>query len=144
MIKKIINKKSTLTGIQAYHQMKIWLTAKKTNVAGLCQKIVHEAWHLPAGEPSALSAWNSVPLKHRHTDPNFAPVGAPHFWLDNKYGHVALQSEIKGKIITIDLPKRNFIGEVPFNTVSKKWGMTYLGWASNYMGHDLKLKDMPK
>lgn len=110
----------------------------------MCQKVVHEAWALPAGEPSALSAWKSVPQKHRHTDPKLAPIGAPHFWFDHKYGHVALQSDIKGRIITIDLPKRDYIGEVAFEEVSKKWGMTYLGWASNYMGYDLKLKDMPK
>lgn len=136
--------KSKITGRQAYHQMKVWMDTKKTGVAGWCQKVCREAWHLPAGQPSALSAWSAVPAKHRHKDPHLAPVGAPHFWFDNKHGHVALQSERKDYIITIDLPKRDLIGEVTFNTVAKKWGMTYLGWASNYMGQDLQLKDMPK
>jgi len=134
---------SKLTGLQAFSHMKQLMVNHVSGVRGYCHKTCQNAWGLPVKYASALDAWNHVPVKARHTDPTKAPIGAPHFW-DEHYGHVALQSDRKGYVISTDAPVGNFVGEVPVEWFAKHWGKKYLGWASVYNDVDLLLKDMPK
>jgi hypothetical protein len=135
---------SKLNGVEAYANMKHLMTSGKTGLKGWCQKTCRGAWELPAGLPSAKAAWSAVPAAHRHTDPSKAPIGAPHFWLGGAFGHVALQSDKKGIVISTDSPATNRVGEVPIDYFAKHWGKKYAGWASNYMKQDLTLTEMPK
>jgi hypothetical protein len=134
---------SKLTGLQAFSHMKQMMLNHVSGVSGRCHATCQNAWGLPVKYASAIDAWNHVPLKARHTDPTKAPIGAPHFW-DEHYGHVALQSDRKGYVISTDAPTNNFVGEVPIDWFTKHWGKKYLGWASVYNDVDLVLKDMPK
>jgi hypothetical protein len=136
--------KSKLTGRQAFANMKYKMDHHISGVQGYCQKICHEAWGLPGGQPDAISAWNAVPKAARHTDASKAPIGAPHFWAGGAHGHVALQSDRKGVVISTDAPVADHVGEVSVDWFHQHWGKTYLGWASNYMGTDLQLSDLPK
>jgi len=135
--------KSQITGVQAYAHMKQKMLHHVNGVRGVCHKTCQNAWGLPVKYASAIDAWNHVPLKDRHTDPTKAPIGAPHFW-DEHYGHVALQSEKKGYVISTDAPVGDYVGEVPVTWFAQHWGKKYLGWATNYNDVDLQLKDMPK
>ena len=134
---------SKLTGQQAYANMKHLQDNHVSGVQGLCQKTCHEAWGLPATAPDAISAWNAVPKAARHTDWTKAPIGAPHFWSGGLHGHVALQSDRKGYVISTDAPVTNYVGTVVLNWFHEHWGKVYLGWASNYDGFDLQLGAMP-
>jgi len=137
---------SKLTGSQAYSNMKALMLKHVSGVAGLCHKTCQNAWGLPVKYQSALDAWNNIPPNHRHTDPKTAPVGVPHFWHSpiDKYGHVALQSDRKGFVISTDAPIHNYVGEVPISWFSSHWGKAYLGWGSMYNDEILHTDKMPK
>lgn len=121
-----------------------------SGVKGMCLKTCRLAWGLPADEPSAIEEWRSIPLKHRHSDKLTAAVGAPHFWgpknkLSGRFGHVAIQAEHEGFVWTTDLPTPDRVGLVHIDLISKRWGMPYLGWSSQFQNQILPLgKEAPK
>jgi len=133
---------SKITGMQAFAHMHQWLLQHKYISPGHCHKTCQDAWGLPVKYASAVDAWNHIPAKHRHTDPAKAPIGAPHFW-DDGYGHVALQSDRAGVVISTDAPSAGYIGEERIEWFASRWGKKYLGWASQYNDVDLQLGKMP-
>jgi len=135
---------SRITGKQAFSNMNIWRLNEKNGFLGYCHRTCQNAWGLPKKYASAIDAWNHIPKQHRHTDPTKAPIGAPHFWEGGAYGHVALQSDKKDIVIGTDAPRPNYIGLEHMSFFHNNWGKKYLGWASQYNGVDLQLKDMPK
>jgi hypothetical protein len=134
--------KSHITGTQAFAHLNVWRLNHKPVPIGRCHATCQNAWGLPVKYASALDAWNHVPKEHRHTDPSKAPIGAPHFW-DDGYGHVALQSDKKGVVISTDAPNPGYIGERKIEWFAENWGKKYLGWASQYNDVDLQLTKMP-
>jgi hypothetical protein len=135
---------SHLTGAQAYAQMKYLMDHHRSGVQGRCHATCQNSWGLPVKYASAIDAWNHVPKDARHTDPSKAPIGAPHFFEGGLYGHVVLQSDKKGIVISTDAPVADFVGEVPLNWFVTHWGKKYLGWASVYNDTILQLPTMPK
>lgn len=135
---------SNLTGFQAYARMHAWMLQHRDGFSGYCHRTCQNAWGLPVKYASAIDAWNHVPKAHRHTDPSKAPIGAPHFFAGGKYGHVALQTDQKGVLISTDAPTPDYVGKVSLTWFAKHWGKTYLGWASQYNDVDLQLTEMPK
>ena len=137
---------SKVTGLQAYANMKALMVKHVSGVKGYCHKTCQNSWQLPVKYQSALDAWNHIPPQHRHTDPALAPVGVPHFWhsVNDVYGHVALQSDKKGIVISTDAPIDNYVGEVPLTWFKSHWGKTYLGWGSMYNDVVLHTDEMPK
>ena len=106
------------------------LSRKGANIVpGYCLKTCRLAWDLPSDQPSAIKEWESIPAKFKNTDPNKAPVGAPHFWKGGDYGHVALQAEHEGFVWSTDLPERGRIGLIDIDLVENRWGYKYLGWS---------------
>ena len=136
--------KSKFTGLQAFSHMKQLMVNHISGVAGHCHKTCQNAWGLPVKYASAIDAWNHVPAKARHIDPKKAPIGAPHFFAGGQYGHVVLQSDKKGVVISTDAPANNYVGEVSVEWFVKHWGKKYLGWASVYNDTELQLSEMPK
>jgi hypothetical protein len=98
---------------------------------------------LPAEYVSALDAWNHIPNKHRHSNPNDAPVGVVHFYDGGPYGHVVIQSDKKGIVIGTDAPVTDYVGEVPVTWFAQHWGKKYLGWSDYYNDTQLHVKTMP-
>jgi len=135
---------SRFTGLQAFNHLKQLMLNHAKGFQGHCHKTCQDAWGLPVMYASAIDAWNHVPEKDRHTDPAKAPIGAPHFFAGGQYGHVVLQSDKKGVVISTDAPTTDYIGEVPVIWFSQHWGKKYLGWASNYNNTNLQLKEMPQ
>lgn len=136
--------KSKITGKVAFSHMNVWRLQNKVIRIGICHKTCQDAWGLPVKYASAIDAWNHVPKNHRHTDPTKAPIGAPHFWSGGSFGHVALQSNRKGYVLTTDAPNPGHVGEVKLTYFPKYWGKKYLGWASMYNDVELQLEDMPQ
>lgn len=137
---------SKKTGIQAYANMKALMIKHVSGVKGYCHRTCQNAWKLPIKYNSALDAWNNTPKNHRHSDPRLAPIGVPHYWSapGDKYGHVALQSDKKGIVISSDAPISDYVGEVPLTWFKTHWGKTYLGWGSMYNDVILDANEMPK
>ena len=136
---------SKITGTQAFANMRNLMIKHINGVRGRCHKTCQDAWGLPVMYTSALDAWNHTPPEARHTDPNTAPIGVPHFWhnANDLYGHVALQSDKKGIVISTDAPTTDYVGEVPLTWFTSHWNKTYLGWASVYNGVQLHTDGMP-
>ena len=134
---------SKITGSQAFAHMHQWLLQHKQISVGHCHATCQNAWGLPVKYASAIDAWNHIPKKHRHTDMSKAPVGAPVFWAGGLYGHVALQSDRVGVVISTDAPSAGFIGEERVEYFTKVWGKELLGWASQYNDVDLQLNKLP-
>lgn len=112
---------------------------KAHGVKGVCLQTCRLAWGLAPDEPSAIKEWESIPDKFKHADPLTAPVGAPHFWLVGKYGHIALQAEHEGFVWSTDLPVGDQVGLVAITYVSDKWRARYLGWSSQLNNKRLPL-----
>lgn len=133
------------SGFEAVAYMETLAKKGATGVKGFCLRTCRLAWGLPADQPSAIKEWESIPAKFRNTNPNTAPVGAPHFWRGGKYGHVALQAEHEGYVWTTDLPVPNKVGLVDIDVINRKWRYTYLGWSSSFQNNALPLRgEAPK
>ena len=126
-------------GAEAAAYMAGLAKAGATGVKGMCLRTCRLAWGLPADQPSAIKEWESIPAKFKHTDPNTAPVGAPHFWRGGKYGHVAIQAEHEGYVWSTDAPTSNKVGLVDILWFKTKWRYTYLGWSSQLQNKPLPL-----
>lgn len=132
------------SGVAAARQMWLWMKSKRTGVQGYCLKTCREAWDLPAQDPSAIEEWESIRPSRKFTNWRDAPIGAPHFWAGGKYGHIALQANKKGYVLSTDAPKGDLIGRVRISWFPKYWGYKYLGWTTELQGKKLPLKEMPK
>lgn len=130
------------TGKDAVRWMWLHSKAGTTGFEGWCLKTCRKAWDLPADQPSAIEEWFSIPPEKR-VDKKWwlAPTGAPHFWAGGKFGHVALQSGVKGFVWSTDAPVGDRIGKVRITWFKKRWGYTYLGWASEFQNKQLPLKE---
>ena len=134
---------SKITGMQAFAHMNQWLLQHKSIEIGRCHATCQNAWGLPIKYASAIDAWNHVPKAHRHTDMSKAPIGAPVFFAGGLYGHVAMQSDQVGVLISTDAPSAGYIGKVRTEYFTTKWGKELLGWASQYNDVNLQLGKMP-
>jgi hypothetical protein len=134
---------SKITGMQAFAHMNQWLLQHKSIEIGRCHATCQNAWGLPVKYASAIDAWNHVPKAHRHTDMSKAPIGAPVFFAGGLYGHVAMQSDQVGVLISTDAPSAGYIGKVRTEYFTTKWGKELLGWASQYNDVNLQLGKMP-
>ena len=134
--------KRKVNGVQAVANMR--KLEGKSGFKGWCHKTCQNAWKLPVKYNSAIDAWNHVPAPAKHTDMTNIPVGAPIFFKIGNFGHVVLQSDKKGYVISTDAPKEDFIGEVPLEWFEKHWGVKPLGWASVYNDTQLQLGVLPK
>jgi len=134
---------SRITGSQAFAHMHAWMLQHKKIEIGRCHKTCQNAWGLPVKYASAIDAWNHIPKNHRHTDMSKCPIGAPVFFAGGLYGHVAIQSDRVGVLISTDTPSAGYIGEQHVDYFTRVWGKELLGWASQYNDVDLQLGKMP-
>jgi hypothetical protein len=125
------------TGRQAVAYM--WRESRKgsTGFAGWCLRTCRIAWGLPSDQPSAIREWESIPLSKKSRKWWLAPVGAPHFWAGGKFGHVALQSGVKGYVWSTDAPVNDKVGKVKLGWFKKNWNYTYLGWSREFQNVQL-------
>lgn len=121
----------------------MWLMKRDASdgVAGWCLRTCRLAWDLPTDEPSAIKEWESIPASKKSKKWWLAPVGAPHFWAVGKYGHVALQSNIKGMVLSTDAPVKDKVGRVSLFWFGKHWNAKYLGWSTEFQNKNLPLEN---
>ena len=128
------------TGKEAVRWM--WQTSKAgtTGFQGWCLRTCRQAWGLRADDPSAIKEWESIPAHMKSRKWWLAPAGAPHFWSGGKFGHVALQSGVKGFVWSTDAPNSDKVGKVNLSWFNKHWGYKYLGWSKEFQNVRLPLK----
>jgi hypothetical protein len=102
----------------------------KTCRRGMCLSYVQTWLGGQHGIPWAEAAWNRSRQKHRKD--KRPPAGVPVFWHNprSKYGHIAL-SVGNGRVRSTDWPSRGRVGEVDINTMTRRWGLVYLGWTGD-------------
>jgi hypothetical protein len=86
----------------------------------------------PSGVPkdSALKAFKRTKTRHKEGMP---PRGAPVFWGGSEFGHAAL-SDGDGYVYSNDFVRKGQIDRVAITAITKRWGLTYLGWTEDING----------
>ncbi len=104
---------------------------------GLCLRNVRAAFAVDAKYPSAQAAWDGAGGKkgadtHTLLEP---PANSPVFWSGGPhgYGHIAI-ADGHGNVWSTDILRRGKWDKVPINTISRKWGLKYLGWSETLNG----------
>lgn len=128
------------TAQEAVNLMWRWSRDGSTGYQNWCLRTCRRAWGLPSDESSAIKEWNSIPTSAKSRKWWLAPAGAPHFWEIGAFGHVAIQSNLKGFVWSTDAPEKDKVGRVPLNWFRKRWGAKYLGWSNEFQNHKLPLK----
>lgn len=118
-----------------------WRAAAVTDVRsgdavwrGLCLKRARTLLGIPAGSPSAITAWEAIPVAHRYGDDPYPPPGVPVFWRGGKYGHIAV-SDGRGWCFSTDIKRRGRLDRVKIVLIHERWGLAYLGWSDTLNGH---------
>ena len=108
----------------------------KTNRVGMCLQYVRTWLEIPAGNPSAIAAWNAAKRKHvngRDKDAQSPPRGAPVFWGGGKYGHIALAvNNDLGR--STDTTRAGQVSTQNGNWWRVNWNKPYLGWTEDLNG----------
>jgi len=111
----------------------------KTNRPGMCLQYVRTWLEIPAGNPSAIAAWNSAKRKHingRDKDAQSPPRGAPVFWGGGQYGHIALAvSNNFGR--STDTTRTGQVSTQNGDWWRVNWHKPYLGWTEDLNGVDI-------
>jgi hypothetical protein len=101
--------------------------------SGMCQQFVRTCFDVGSGAPSAIAAWNASNHKHRVSHGAQVPRAVPIFWSGGSFGHTAI-SLGNGLCRSTDWPGRGQIGTVAIDTLSARWGKTFLGWSETENG----------
>ena len=104
-----------------------------TNRVGMCLYTVQTWLGAPWSGPWAEDAWHR--WGGHHAGDKNPPPGVPVYWHNprSKYGHIAL-SIGGGKVRSTDWPSAGRVGIVDIDTMTRAWGLRYLGWADRFSG----------
>jgi hypothetical protein len=93
-----------------------------------CEKFVESAWGKTGRYASAITHWGVAVKEKRAHNGKDAPPGAFVFWGGGQYGHTAI-SIGGGKVVSTDILRQGKADIVHIDTITKRWGKPYLGWA---------------
>ncbi len=97
----------------------------------LCLKFVRRCWGVAALYPSAEKGW--LGTRHREGTSSTPPAGAPVWWTNGRYGHVALSAGA-GYCWSNDVVAYGRIHKVPIDRITRQWGHRYRGWTRDING----------
>lgn len=106
--------------------------------SGMCERFTRSCFGFPARYASARLAYEASKKDGPvHKDFN-APAGVPVFWdittgTNAPYDHVAV-SVGGGWCVSTSAGPNKAVARVRIDELTKRWGMTYLGWAEFYHG----------
>lgn len=92
----------------------------------MCQKFSRSCWDINPGYASAIQAWRSQPVEHRHADRN-APVGALVYFEGGTYGHATFSAG-GTRVYSTDILRKGKVDLVDISVIEKRWGLKHLGW----------------
>lgn len=111
--------------------------------SGMCLEAVWKAFgSIPstgphAGQyPYALKGWEYA--TQRHPGDRNVPYGAPVYFTagSNGYGHICI-SLGGNKVVSTDIPSGGRVGITTIEDIERRWGRTYLGYTTDFLGHQL-------
>lgn len=113
--------------------------AQAASAEGECLHDVAEAFQFPHIYGSAIAAWNASTGKHPETDPMKIPRGYVIFWSGGSrgFGHIAI-SLGNGLCLSTDILRTGLFDVVPITRIHEAWGLTLLGYATNFENEDIK------
>lgn len=105
---------------------------------GMCEKFSRTCFGFPARYPSAKLAYEASAREGKITRSYDAPAGVPVFWnivsgVNAPYDHVAV-SVGGGYCVSTSAGPGRTVAKVKIETLTKAWGMVYLGWGDVYHG----------
>lgn len=110
------------------------ITKRSQDWTRWCLVFVRSCFGIAALWPDAGTAWDNAKHKHRTTNPDEIPAGAPVFWeLASVADHVALSTG-RGMCLSNDIRRPGHIAEVPIDEITRRWGGTLLGWTEDLNG----------
>lgn len=98
---------------------------------GKCQSFCRQSYGVRAWAPSAITAWNKIPARHKHQGgkPSEAPRGALIYFAGGQFGHVSLAigKKTHDKCLSNDYVRHGQINVAPRDF--PRWGLRYVGWS---------------
>lgn len=97
---------------------------------GYCHKTVRGYYGVGPVWPDAETGWEQADQRHPDTDPTKAPRGVPVWWVNGRYGHVALSAG-GGMCWTTDYRRPGFVDLAPIAALARWCGGRYVGWSED-------------
>ncbi|GAA4120433.1 hypothetical protein GCM10022215_24050 [Nocardioides fonticola] len=91
---------------------------------------------IPAMWPDAETAWEQADGKHPTTDPTAIPRGAVVYWVNGRYGHVALSAG-GGMCWSTDYRRPGYVDLAPIAALGPWCRGHLVGWAEELNGIDV-------
>lgn len=98
-----------------------------------CLKTVRSAYGVAPLYPDAETAWEEAEAKHRTSDPHKIPRGAPVFWTNGRFGHVAVSAG-GGMCWTTDYRRTGYVNMAPIAALAEWCGGRLVGWSEDVNG----------
>lgn len=103
---------------------------------GYCLKTIRTLYGVGPVWPDAETAWENAGQRHPESDPARIPRGVPVWWVNGRYGHVAL-SIGGGYCLTTDYRRSGFVGVAPIGPLAAWCGGRLVGWSETINGVDV-------
>lgn len=112
---------------------------------GMCLKTIRTLYGVGPVWPDATTGWENADQRHPTSDPMSIPRGVPVWWVNPKFGHVAL-SIGGGFCLTTDYRRTGFVDVAPIAALGSWCGGRLAGWSETINGVDVwdKKKPVPK
>lgn len=92
------------------------------------------------GDFDAVDSWRRATKRHRAAvDDVTPPAGVPVYWSGGSkgHGHIAITVDGWGAIESTDWPSAGVVGSTTIDELTRKWGLTYLGWSEDIHGQEI-------
>ena len=121
-----------------------WVAERLWVGVGYCLRTVRSLYGVAALYPDAETAWERAERRHRTDNPADIPWGVPVWWVNGRYGHVAL-SLGRGRCLTTDYVATGRLGVAPIAALAPWCGGRLVGWTNDLNGVDVwEPKPRPK
>lgn len=121
------------TRIQAVALGRHWIAVALWLGVGYCLKTIRSLFGVAALYPDAETAWEEAEHKHRVTDLAKIPWGVPIWWVNGRYGHVALYIG-RGLCITTDYREPGKLCIASVDRLAAWCGGVFVGWTNDING----------
>lgn len=110
-----------------------WIAIALYLGVGYCLKTIRSLFGTMPLWPDAETAWEQAEYQHRVTNPAKIPWGVPIWWINGRYGHVALYIG-RGLCITTDYKEPGRLCIARVDALASWCGGTFVGWTNDING----------
>lgn len=110
-----------------------WIAIALYLGVGYCLKTIRSLFGVMPLWPDAETAWEEAEYRHRVTRLEDIPWGVPIWWINGRYGHVALYIG-RGLCITTDYKESGRLCIARVDALASWCGGTFVGWTNDING----------